>query len=501
MVTTQAQPSSGVITQTLPDGTVVTSSSGLLVWGSNKLTVPTGLTAPETTTALGETFTFQPTGPIPTGTAAGSSNTGIAAGSSNTGTAAGSTNTGTAAGSSNTGTAAGSTTGTGALVTYTTWPSVVSIIPVTTSVDAPQASDNKPVIPCKAWFFFICISWDLNIGGWQLNLPPGIYPPGPPPGLQFPPSITIPGILPPWPPITIGNNNVPTYSDEPTSCETSSATMFLTTTSFEVSATQTTATQILSTSSIIIGCDIQDQSSAATTTTSACPTAATTCSGAVITLSIDSNDPPLTIILDTNDALATSVYDFVMSFWSDEDAAASTTMVTSTLPSGAISTLTAMSTAAASTTLPSGLPTLTAMSTAPATTLPIVTSDDSSCLSTVTTSICSIPQEPCGASLSCASWTATTALATSAAPSSTGAAPTPTSTWHMTLYDVTCAKQSGSSALSYYSLTGYEAQSPDETCISLQHGLPTSSATSNSCVWFPGDQDCSAGTFTKPHIV
>jgi hypothetical protein len=116
----------------------------------------------------------------------------------------------------------------------------------------------------------------------------------------------------------IGNNNVPTYSDEPTSCETSSATMFLTTTSFEVSATQTTATQILSTSSIIIGCDIQDQSSAATTTTSACPTAATTCSGAVITLSIDSNDPPLTIILDTNDALATSVYDFVMSFWSGQ---------------------------------------------------------------------------------------------------------------------------------------------------------------------------------------
>jgi hypothetical protein len=41
------------------------------------------------------------------------------------------------------------------LVTFTTWPAVVSIIPVTTSVPAPQASDNKPVIPCKAWFFFV----------------------------------------------------------------------------------------------------------------------------------------------------------------------------------------------------------------------------------------------------------------------------------------------------------------------------------------------------------
>ena len=31
----------------------------------------------------------------------------------------------------------------------------MSIIPVTTSVPAPQASDNNPVVPCKAWFFFV----------------------------------------------------------------------------------------------------------------------------------------------------------------------------------------------------------------------------------------------------------------------------------------------------------------------------------------------------------
>ena len=62
----------GVSTETLPDGATVTSSSGLLVWGTNTLTVPTGLNAPVTTTADGETFTFQPTGlPISTGAASG----------------------------------------------------------------------------------------------------------------------------------------------------------------------------------------------------------------------------------------------------------------------------------------------------------------------------------------------------------------------------------------------------------------------------------------------
>ncbi|KAH6718513.1 hypothetical protein BKA61DRAFT_572558 [Leptodontidium sp. MPI-SDFR-AT-0119] len=60
----------------------------------------------------------------------------------------------------------------------------------------------------------ICVSWkvDLNIFGWQLSLPPGVYPPGPPPGLIFPPGITLPGPLPPWPEITIGEDNVPTYT-------------------------------------------------------------------------------------------------------------------------------------------------------------------------------------------------------------------------------------------------------------------------------------------------
>jgi hypothetical protein len=94
--------------------------------------------------------------------------------------------------------------------------------------------------------------------------------------------------------------------------------MFLTTTSFGVSATETTATQVLSTSSVILGCDIQDETSTATTT-GGCLPSATTCSEAVIiTLSVDVNDSPLTIAAYETGALATSVFDFVESFWSGQ---------------------------------------------------------------------------------------------------------------------------------------------------------------------------------------
>ncbi|XXH02384.1 mitochondrial Homoaconitase [Hypoxylon texense] len=159
---------------------------------------------------------------------------------------------------------------------------------------------------------------------------------GPPPGLKLPPGIVTSGKLPPWPKITIGKDNVPTYSDKPTSCETESATILLTTTSFGVStsnsATVTTATQVLSTSSVILGCDVEDESSTSTTTAS-CPTSATTCTEAdIITLSVDANDPVPTEELVNNDALAISVYDYVESFWSAQDAAAtSSTFTTSTI--------------------------------------------------------------------------------------------------------------------------------------------------------------------------
>ncbi|KAH9214039.1 hypothetical protein DL95DRAFT_462485 [Leptodontidium sp. 2 PMI_412] len=163
----------------------------------------------------------------------------------------------------------------------------------------------------------ICVSWkvDLNIFGWQLSLLPGVYPPGPPPGLIFPPGITLPRPLPPWPEITIGEDNVPTYTEEPTSCKTESATMFFTTTSFGVPADSTTATQVLSTSGVLLGCNVQNQSSTMTTT-SACPTTPTTCTGIVVIMTAEASNPLIAEILDSNNALAAEVNDYVSSIWS-----------------------------------------------------------------------------------------------------------------------------------------------------------------------------------------
>ncbi|EMR65647.1 hypothetical protein UCREL1_7372 [Eutypa lata UCREL1] len=62
---------------------------------------------------------------------------------------------------------------------------------------------------------------------------------------------------------------------------------------------------VLSTSSVIVGCNVEDQSSA-TTTTEACPTSATTCvDNHVITFEVIANDPVPTLI--TTGALAQSV--------------------------------------------------------------------------------------------------------------------------------------------------------------------------------------------------
>jgi hypothetical protein len=94
--------------------------------------------------------------------------------------------------------------------------------------------------------------------------------------------------------------------------------MFVTSTSFGVSDTVTTATQILSTSSVVLGCDLQD-SSASATTTGGCLPSATTCSeAALFTLNVDTNDPEINLsdAAYEGGALATSVFDAVASFWS-----------------------------------------------------------------------------------------------------------------------------------------------------------------------------------------
>ncbi|KUJ21671.1 uncharacterized protein LY89DRAFT_729181 [Mollisia scopiformis] len=237
-------------TLTLPDGQTVTSNSGFLFWGTNTLPVPTDLTSAETLTTDGETFTFQPTATSGTITSSSSSSPQSASLTETT-----------------------STSTVLPLKTFSIWPPNFTLFPVSTTVSQPKSTDKGGVIPSSAWFFSICISWDINIGGWELDLPPGIYPAGPPPGIEFPPGISISGTLPPWPPITIGNDNIPTYSSEPSSCERETTASLCPTTSsigVTVSAGVTlTTTASTSTCSTISGCNVQNS---ATTTTEACTT-------------------------------------------------------------------------------------------------------------------------------------------------------------------------------------------------------------------------------------
>lgn len=93
--------------------------------------------------------------------------------------------------------------------------------------------------------------------------------------------------------------------------------MFFTTTSFGVPADSTTATQVLSTSGVLLGCNVQNQSSTMTTT-SACPTTATTCTGIVVIMTAEASNPLIAEILDSNNALAAEVNDYVSSIWSGQ---------------------------------------------------------------------------------------------------------------------------------------------------------------------------------------
>ncbi|OIW23586.1 pectin lyase-like protein, partial [Coniochaeta ligniaria NRRL 30616] len=138
-------------------------------------------------------------------------------------------------------TSSATTTTTTPLPVWATWPGGI-ITPVPTPVNKQEPTDDGVVTPCKLWFFSICILRDnIHIGGWHWILPPGIYPPGPPPGfIKFPPGWDIKGTLPPWPRITIGQDHVMTYEGDPEKqCETESASICSTTTSYGVSTTGT----------------------------------------------------------------------------------------------------------------------------------------------------------------------------------------------------------------------------------------------------------------------
>lgn len=203
----------------------------------------------------------------------------------------------TASGSSSTSTTSPTTT---LLPVWTTWPPGI-IIPVSTSVAAPQATNGGTNQPCHLWFFWICISWDnLHVGGWYWSFPPGIYPPGPPPPISWPPGFTLEGTLPPWPRITIGPDNQLTYSSEPeSSCKTETASVCSFTTNYLITSHQgTVSTTATSTSSVdcetILGCSVSySATTVLTSSVAACTSGATAAAKIRLTRSKPTNVPEL----------------------------------------------------------------------------------------------------------------------------------------------------------------------------------------------------------------
>ncbi|OAX79997.1 hypothetical protein ACJ72_05678, partial [Emergomyces africanus] len=161
------------------------------------------------------------------------------------------------------------------LPVWTTWPPK-AIIPIEEEVKDPEPGKTS----CNLWFFSMCISIDdKKIGGLRWILPPGIYPPGPPPAraINPPPSWTIKPPLPPWPKITVGRDNIVTYpKEEPTKCEKKSASMCATTV-FKTTTTRGTTTSTISstksTCDTIYGCSASDGGITTTTRTTVdnCP--------------------------------------------------------------------------------------------------------------------------------------------------------------------------------------------------------------------------------------
>jgi hypothetical protein len=159
----------------------------------------------------------------------------------------------------------------------TTFP-ISTVQFVTTDVPKPTTTKingkTEPVIPCWAWFFFICTDKIKGIVLFGFEIP-GIYPRGGPPPLPPRPSLP-PGIdWPPkieWPPITIGLDGTPSFDpmeaeDDP--CETETSSICSTTISQDPTTTITT-----STCQSVSGCAVTG--SATATTTSACKLAAAT---------------------------------------------------------------------------------------------------------------------------------------------------------------------------------------------------------------------------------
>ncbi|PGG96344.1 hypothetical protein GX51_07874 [Blastomyces parvus] len=161
---------------------------------------------------------------------------------------------------------------------WPTWPPRV-VTPIEEEVKKPEPGKT----PCKLWFFSFCPNGDEGeTKGLRWNLPPGIYPPGPPPprAIDLPPSWTIKSPLPPWPPITVGRDRILTYpKEEPTKCEKKSAEICMTTV-FKTTTTRgtitSTASSTSSTCDTIRGCSASDWDTTTTSTKpSNCPSSPT----------------------------------------------------------------------------------------------------------------------------------------------------------------------------------------------------------------------------------
>ncbi|KAK2787714.1 hypothetical protein FQN53_004737 [Emmonsiellopsis sp. PD_33] len=245
-----------------------TTSAVVVVIGTESLTFPP-VTQPTTVTTEGQTFTFVPEGP-PTITVSPPPPQ--------------------------------TTDDEDPSSTLTQWPPEAIITPVEQKVEKPEpedddddGDDDSAVVPCDLWFFTICIKFpSINIQGWKFKLPPGIYPPGPPPigQIKLPTGIRIKGELPPWPKFSVGPNHVPTFpkEPEPTNCQTKTAELCFETTSFIVSTVDGTTQTVGSTvpppqCGEVRGCAVVDATQTATATkTDGCETATVTdvvitCSG------------------------------------------------------------------------------------------------------------------------------------------------------------------------------------------------------------------------------
>jgi GH18 family chitinase len=149
------------------------------------------------------------------------------------------------------------------LPVYTKWPEF-KIEPIKEEIKEPTPDDDGFKTPCELWFFQLCFPGFKSLK-WKIG--PGILPPGPPPPgpiflTNLPvPAVTHPTPYPPWPPITVGLDHKPTYSEKP-ECETETASICWTTTTLSptvIGPVTSTVTKSESECNTIYGCSVTDK--------------------------------------------------------------------------------------------------------------------------------------------------------------------------------------------------------------------------------------------------